>query len=66
MATLTAALSAETELIGALRSAVEPCPRQVNEGFAADAELLDLGGEELLAVTVDTLSRRGRAQSGRA
>jgi thiamine-monophosphate kinase len=54
-AALDAAASNETQLIGALRAAMEDCPFQLNSGFSADAELLDLGGPELLAVTVDTL-----------
>ena len=45
----------EAALIGALRSAIEPCPFQLGGVFEADAELLDTGGDELLAVTVDTL-----------
>ncbi|MDQ3935867.1 MAG: AIR synthase related protein, partial [Actinomycetota bacterium] len=52
---MIAAASQETELIAAMRAAIDGCPFQVNAGFAADAELLDLGGPELLAVTVDTL-----------
>lgn len=45
----------EPALIAALRSGLEPCPFQLNGAFEADAELLDTGGEDLLAVTVDTL-----------
>jgi thiamine-monophosphate kinase len=47
--------SSETLLVGALRSAIERCPFQLNDGYEADAELLDVGGDELLAVTIDTL-----------
>jgi thiamine-monophosphate kinase len=47
--------SPETLLIGALRSSIEPCPFQKNAAFEADAELLDTGGDELHAVTIDTL-----------
>lgn len=54
-AALDAAASNETQLIGSLREAMEACPFQLNEGFSSDSELLDLGGPELLAVTVDTL-----------
>lgn len=54
-AALDAAASNETQLIGSLRAAMEACPFQLNGGFGADAELLDMGGPELLAVTVDTL-----------
>jgi thiamine-monophosphate kinase len=55
VATLDAAASNETQLIEALRGAMDDCPFQVNRGFSSDAELLDLGGPELVAVTVDTL-----------
>ncbi|HEX8067273.1 MAG TPA: thiamine-phosphate kinase [Thermoleophilaceae bacterium] len=57
-ALLVAAASGETELVGALRHAVEDCPFQANGAFEADAELLDVGGDELLAITVDTLQAR--------
>ncbi|HKP92193.1 MAG TPA: AIR synthase related protein, partial [Thermoleophilaceae bacterium] len=51
----TAGVTPEAALIGALRSAIEPCPFQLGDVFETDAELLDTGGDELLAVTVDTL-----------
>jgi thiamine-monophosphate kinase len=45
----------EVELIAALRGASATPPFQLNAPFEADAEIIDLGGDALLAVTVDTL-----------
>lgn len=46
----------EGTLIAALRAGMVSSPLQVNAAFETDAELLDLGGPDLLAVTVDTLT----------
>jgi thiamine-monophosphate kinase len=48
----------EAVLIGALRSAAERSPLQLNGAFEADAELVDVGKAELLALNVDTLHAR--------
>lgn len=48
--------AAEGSLIVAMRECMARSPRQLNDAFEADAELLDLGAAELLAVTVDTLN----------
>jgi thiamine-monophosphate kinase len=48
--------NSEVALISALRSRMTCSPCQVNDAFETDAELLDLGGTELLAITIDTLS----------
>ncbi|MEU7845951.1 thiamine-phosphate kinase [Micromonospora parva] len=48
--------AAESSLIMAIRERMTRSPRQLNNAFEADAELLDLGAAGLLAVTVDTLN----------
>lgn len=48
--------AAEGSLIMAMRECMARSPRQLNNAFEADAELLDLGTAGLLAVTVDTLN----------
>ncbi|MEH0929859.1 thiamine-phosphate kinase [Micromonospora sp. CPCC 205558] len=47
---------AEGSLILAMRERMARSPRQLNDAFEADAELLDLGAAGLLAITVDTLN----------
>src|SRR2546429_3151937 len=48
--------AAEGSLIVAMLDGMTRSPRQLNDAFGADAELLDLGAAGLLAVTVDTLN----------
>ncbi len=48
--------AAEGSLITAIRECMVRSPRQLNNAFEADAELLDLGAGGLLALTVDTLN----------
>jgi thiamine-monophosphate kinase len=48
--------AAEGSLIVAMRECMARSPRQLNNAFEADAELLDLGTAGRLAVTVDTLN----------
>ncbi|GAA0362123.1 hypothetical protein GCM10009541_00490 [Micromonospora gifhornensis] len=48
--------AAEGSLITAIRECMVRSPRQLNNAFEADAELLDLGAAGLLAMTVDTLN----------
>ncbi|MDG4792958.1 AIR synthase related protein [Micromonospora sp. WMMD1082] len=48
--------AAEGSLITAIRECMVRSPRQLNNAFEADAELLDLGAAGLLAMTIDTLN----------
>jgi thiamine-monophosphate kinase len=46
----------EEGLISALRVGMTRFPGQLNGAFESDSELLDLGGGELMAITIDTLN----------
>ena len=48
--------SAEGVLISAMRAGMARFAGQLNNAFETDAELLDIGGAELIALTVDTLT----------
>ena len=50
-----AAVVDEVQLIDAVRASTERPPFQLNAPFEADAEIIDLGGGSLLALTCDTL-----------